>query len=152
MSITDYISEIKRIIELIPEAIGTIIPSESYEVILRGKPHKPGNLPNGKMAVYIFIYNNSFIKIGKVGPKSNVRFKNQHYNPNSAQSNLAKSLINDKEMESIIGNIPIDQWIRNHCDRIDILIDKNSVPEFSLELIEAMLHYRFKPKYEGNRF
>lgn len=152
MDIEDYISEITRIIKSAPEAIGTTIPPESIKINLRRKPHQPENLPNGKMAVYIFIYNNSFLKIGKVGPNSNARFQSQHYNPNSAQSNLAKSLMKDKEMKTIIENTPIDQWIKNNCDRIDIIIDKNSVPEFSLELIEAILHYRFKPKYEGNRF
>lgn len=152
MAIKDYISEIRRIIKSVPEIIGTTIPPESFKINLSEKPHQPENLPKGKMAVYIFIYNDSFLKIGKVGPNSNARFQSQHYNPNSAQSNLAKSLMKDKEMKDIIGNTPIDQWIKNNCDRIDVIIDKNSVPEFSLELIEAILHYRFKPKYEGNRF
>lgn len=143
---------INSIIQTVSEFLGTIIPSESYEIILREKPHNPCSLPSGKMAVYMFRYNDQFLKIGKVGPKSNARFQNQHYSPNSAQSNLAKSIITDSNMKTIVGNTPIDYWIKNNCDRIDIIIDEKSVLEFTLELIEAILHYKYRPKYEGNRY
>lgn len=146
------IYELNSIIQTVSESLGIIIPSESYKIILREKPHNPCSLPIGKMAVYMFRYGEQILKIGKVGPKSNARFQNQHYNPNSAQSNLAKSIINDENMVSIIGKTPIDKWIKNNCDRIDIIIDEKSVPEFTLELIEAILHYKYRPKYEGNRY
>lgn len=146
------IYEINSIIQTVSESLGTIIPSESYEIILREKPHSPCSLPSGKMAVYMFRYNDQFLKIGKVGPKSNARFQNQHYSPNSAQSNLAKSIINDDNMVSVVRETPIDKWIKNNCDRIDIIIDEKSVPEFTLELIETILHYKYRPKYEGNRY
>ena len=146
------IKELRSIIQTVSKELGTIIPSESYEVILREKPHNPCSLPSGKMAVYMFRYNDQFLKIGKVGPKNNARFQNQHYNPNSAQSNLAKSIINDANMISVIRETSIGKWIKNNCDRIDIIIDEKSVPEFTLELIDAILHYKYKPKYEGNRY
>lgn len=106
------IYEINSIIQTVSESLGTIIPSESYEIILREKPHSPCSLPSGKMAVYMFRYNDQFLKIGKVGPKSNARFQNQHYSPNSAQSNLAKSIINDDNMVSVVRETPIDKWIK----------------------------------------
>lgn len=57
-------------------------------------PHKsPTKLPTGKMAVYIFVYGDIVLKVGKVGPKSNARYTSQHYT-GSAPSTLAKSLIN----------------------------------------------------------
>lgn len=40
------------------------------------------------------------------------------------------------------------EWIKNNCRRVDILIDE-SLGGFALELVEAILHYRFRPKYEG---
>lgn len=145
------VDELRSIIQTVSKYLGNVIPSESYEIILREKPHNPCSLPSGKMAVYMFRYNDQFLKIGKVGPKSNARFQNQHYSPKSARSNLAKSILNDIKMVNIIGKIPIDEWIKNNCDRIDIIIDEN-VPEFTLELIEAILHYKYRPKYEGNRY
>lgn len=60
----------------------------------------------------MFRYNDQFLKIGKVGPKNNARFQNQHYNPNSAQSNLAKSIINDANMISVIRETSIGKWIK----------------------------------------
>lgn len=69
------IKELRSIIQTVSKELGTIIPSESYEVILREKPHNPCSLPSGKMAVYMFRYNDQFLKIGKVGPKIMQDFK-----------------------------------------------------------------------------
>ncbi|MBI5097740.1 MAG: hypothetical protein HZB30_00680 [Nitrospirae bacterium] len=63
-----------------------------------GCPHNPKGLPNEKMAVYTFQFNNRYLKIGKAGPNSDARFRSQPYSPSSSQSNLAKSILNDPEM------------------------------------------------------
>ncbi|GEM_PF-5297747 len=39
-------------------------------------------------------------------------------------------------------------WIKKNCRRIDILLDAD-LGIFTLELIEATLHYKYEPKYEG---
>lgn len=101
------------------------------------------------MGVYCFRYNGTFLKIGKAGLKSSPRFLSQHYNPNSAKSTLARSILDDQEMVNIgVTSENIKDWIKQNCQRIDILIDgKTGI--FTLELIEAILHYRYRPKYEG---
>ena len=61
-------------------------------------PHAPpARLPAGHMAVYVFSFGADVLKVGKVGPKSQARYTSQHYNPGSAQSTLAASMIVDAE-------------------------------------------------------
>ena len=131
-------------------AIGHPIDFDKITIIDRGHPHiSPCSLPNGKMAVYMFVYEGEFLKIGKVGPNSNARYTNQHYNPKSAGSNLAKSILLDSEMMNKgIDNENVGEWIKCNCRRIDIELDVE-LGVFTLELIEALLHYKYTPKYEG---
>ena len=111
-------------------------------MIDRGQPHSaPRKLPDGKMAVYTFIYDGNFLKIGKAGPNSNARYTSQHYNPGSANSNLAKSLIEDAEMEIYgLTENNVSDWIKYNCRRIDIEMDAD-LGVFTLELVEAVLHF-----------
>ncbi len=109
-----------------------------------------------EIAVYMFKYYDKYekkdvwLKIGKVGEKSNPRFVSQHYNPNSCKSNLARQLLNDndgKNENSYTGwkNIKdkcrgndgkilekikddeikneIKEWIKNNTVRINIYIN-----------------------------
>src|SRR5271169_3703372 len=70
--------------EFIPESI---IPE------FLSKPHKPTGLLAGKMAVYAFFLNGQALKVGKAGANSDARYRSQHYNPKSAGSNLARSIL-----------------------------------------------------------
>ena len=101
------------------------------------------------MGVYTFWYNDVALKIGKAGSKSNARFLSQHYAPHSAKSTLAASILVDKEMQNLdITEANVGDWIKQYCRRIDILLDAD-LEIFTLELIEAALHYKYEPKYEG---
>jgi hypothetical protein len=113
-------------------------------------PHKsPTKLPTGKMAVYIFVYGDIVLKVGKVGPKSNARYTSQHYT-GSAPSTLAKSLITRG------GEIGVDEldmttvslWIKENTDRMNILLNADiGMPV--LGLLESYLHCRLQPVFEG---
>jgi len=46
---------------------------------------------------------NRTLKVGKAGCNSNAWFQSQHYNPMSAQSNLARTLIEVKILWSYLG-------------------------------------------------
>ena len=143
-SIEDDIREIDLAIQAVSRLLKRPIEKESYKIIDRGVPHKPESLEDGKMAVYMFKYGDEYLKIGKVGSKSNARFLSHHYNPKSSGSNLARSLVKyDNIEEKGVGD-----WIKNNCRRVDILLDEE-LDDFALELVEAILHYRFRPKYEG---
>ena len=101
------------------------------------------------MAVYTFNYKGNFLKIGKAGPKSKARFVSQHYNSKSAASTLAASILSDIDMKyQGITAENVGDWIKCNCRRIDILIPAD-MGIFTLELIEAALHYKYEPKYEG---
>ena len=107
-------------------------------------------LPSGKMAVYVFMWGDDCLKVGKVGPRSQARYTSHHYNPNSSNSNLAKSILKHKNelgltnlTESTIGN-----WIKSNTDRINFILNKElGIPV--LTLLEAFLQCRLRPKFEG---
>lgn len=145
----NYSDEFKNIIEEVSGVLGKPIHEDKYKVIDRGIPHIPQRLPIGMMGVYTFWHNGRFLKIGKAGSKSNARFFSQHYNPRSAQSTLAASILVDKNMRNKgITEENVGEWIRSNCRRIDILLDV-SLGIFALELIESALHYKYEPIYEG---
>lgn len=118
-----------------------------------GCPHTPPKWKD-KAAVYIFIDSKTgeFLKIGKANAKSKARFISQHYGFN-ALSTLAKSLCADKDYAKF-GLKPenIKAWMLNNLRRINIYIDTDKdlrKTAFKTALIEAILHYKFKPKFEG---
>ena len=145
-----YTSEFASLIDSTFNAIGKPIAGQDYEIEDRGKPHvPPTKMPPEKMAVYTFIYNGQFLKIGKANQKSEARFTYQHYNPNSARSTLAKSILNDTKLtDARLDDNNIGEWIKNNCLRVDIIINER-LGVFTLNLIESILHYRYEPKYEG---
>jgi hypothetical protein len=114
-------------------------------------PHRaPPRLPTGKMAVYSFWGDGGWLKVGKVGPNSNARYTSQHYSPGSAQSTLAGSLVNDPHMLAVVGFDPHAPglWIKASTSRVNILIQASREPAL-LSLLEAFLHLRLRPRYEG---
>lgn len=128
---------------------GIEIDNKQINVIDRGCPHNAEGLPKGNMGIYMFKYNNEYLKIGKVGSKSNARFLSQHYNPNSSKSNLAKTIINSEHFYKYnLNNENVGEWIKSNVHRVDILIDEN-LGIFVLNLFESFLHCKYKPKYEG---
>lgn len=145
----ELINEIDSLIQDVSKTIGKPIVVEGYEIIDRGLPHKPKSLPIGMMGVYAFWYNDRFLKIGKAGSKSGPRFLSQHYNPKSAQSTLAASILRDPDMLQFgVTEENVGVWIKENCRRIDILVNVE-LGIFTLGLIEAVLHYKYEPKYEG---
>jgi hypothetical protein len=130
---------------------GAPIQRSEISVEYLDAPHRPpAHLPAGKMAVYCFWGDSTWLKIGKVGPKSNARYASQHYNPDSAQSTLAGSLRSDPRMRSVPGFRESDpvSWIKAATDRVNILLPAGREQEL-LSLLEAFLHLRFRPRYEG---
>ncbi len=140
-----------KYIEDISKNLEYKINRNMYNIEFLPFPHiKPTYLKKGYSAVYIFIYNDTFLKIGKANSKSTARFCNQHYNPNSCQSNLAKALLNDEDFKHLNLNVNnISEWIQKNLTRINIMID-NKCGKAATELIESILHYKYRPKYEGN--
>ena len=109
-------------------------------------------------AVYIFYLSercdltkekSRFFKIGRVGPKSTARFDGHHYNPKSSGSNLAKSILQSKKEYNLnVNKRSVKSFIENNFIRLNILF-LDAAPEFSNELVEAILHYKYNPLFEG---
>ncbi|MEV6689536.1 hypothetical protein AB0N28_30125, partial [Streptomyces sp. NPDC051130] len=61
----------------------------------------------------------------------------------------AASILLDKRMqEKGITENNVGDWIKSNCRRVDIILDSD-LGIFTLELIEAALHYKYEPIYEG---
>ena len=112
--------------------------------------HIPVHLPKGYAAVYIFKYNDQYLKIGKASQNSNARYQSQHYHPKSCNSNLSKSLLNDVEMKDIVSRDDPGTWLRENTTRFNLLIpdtiDKNFV-----HFAEAFFILKCNPKFEKTR-
>jgi hypothetical protein len=130
---------------------GVSIPDAAVTAEVMLKPHVPPTaLPPGKMAVYVFLWGDSCLKVGKVGPRSQARYTSQHYNPNSSNSNLAKSILKQGLELGLpsLSDTTVGNWIKMETDRINFLFDqKLGIPVLSL--MESFLQCRLRPKFEG---
>ena len=144
------IEQVMKKINCFASKLGYPLPRYTIEDSKAYSHEQPKNLPKGKAAVYIFIYrdNNSveILKIGKANEKSFSRYCSQHFGFN-APSTLAKSICNDIRFINLgINRYNVKEWMLNNLRRINILIDEDKA---STELIESILHYKFRPTYEG---
>jgi hypothetical protein len=116
-------------------------------------------LPAEKQAVYIFMAGDQCLKVGKVGPKSNARFVSQHYGL-KASSSLARSILADRaRIAGLVPDCPpgvinalderdVGDWIRGNTTRFHVFLPESTGPA-ALSLLEAFLHCRLKPCFEG---
>jgi hypothetical protein len=123
---------------------------EQVRIEVVTKPHKPSGLPKGKMAVYCFVLGDQVLKVGLAGPNSDARYRSQHYNPNSAGSNLAKSLVTYPERigAKSIDSDRVGEWIKQNTDRVNFLLPA-ALGKPTLAMLETFLHARWAPVYEG---
>lgn len=124
---------------------------EDLVVELHPAPHQqPTHLPAGKQAVYAFWGDGEWLKIGIAGPKSAARYTSQHYNPLSAPSTLAGSLLRDPHMRTVeaFALLGPKGWILQHCHRANILLPAE-VDRPAVQFLESFMHAALKPRYEG---
>ncbi|MBN2549895.1 MAG: hypothetical protein JXB15_12100 [Anaerolineales bacterium] len=150
---SDWREEIEHALDAfisVAELAGNPIARAEIQVEYLPAPHRPPtHLPAGKMAVYGFWGDGVWLKIGKVGPKSAARYCYQHYN-GDAPSTLAGSLASDPKMRKVAGfkrNDP-GEWMKASTSRVNILLSSQREREL-LSLLEAFLHLRLRPRYEG---
>lgn len=144
-----YIDELKRIVIGGFNLIGKSINEKQFYIEFQDKPHFPKALGDGKMAVYMFLYNDKFLKIGIADKNSSARYQSQHYSVRGNSSTLAKSLVEDERM-SDVNERNVKEWIMNNCQRYNIILDAE-VGSFALSLIEGLLHHKYMPVYEGSK-
>jgi hypothetical protein len=127
------------------------IAGQEIVIEIHDAPHTPPrSLPTGKIAVYAFFFQGKCLKVAKVGPKSAARYTRQHYDSQSAKSNLAKSILKSPKSIGIgpVEPVRVGEWIKDHTDRINILFPKEWGIPF-LTLVEAFLQFWLQPVYEG---
>ncbi len=151
---TEWRDEVEKALTIfgtVAELAGDPISKDDIAIEYLNAPHRPPTrLPVGKMAVYGFWGDSVWLKIGKAGPNTNARYTSQHYNPGSAQSTLAASLAGDSHMLTVAGFDPHTSgaWIKASTHRVNILLPSQRRKGL-LSLLEAFLHLRWRPRYEG---
>jgi hypothetical protein len=151
MNLPEQYSEIKIAFAQAADLAGISIPLSEIEVKFDVAPHvPPPSLPAGKMAVYVFMFGERCLKVGKAGPKSAARFCSQHYEANRAPSTLARSLLKGQADIGVSGldDENVGKWIRDNTSRVNFLIPSIH-GMFALSLLEAFVQCRLKPKFEG---
>ena len=129
-----------------------LVPGELIVESLPAPHEYPRRWPKGKMAIYGFWLNGEWLKIGQVSPNSRERYIYQHYNKDSSGSNLAKSIANDPSMQGDIlclDKAELREWIKRETSRVNILMPSTMSRGLRL-LLEAFLHVRLRPRYEGS--
>lgn len=112
--------------------------------------HIPLALPINTASVYIFKWNNNYLKVGKVNANSNARYQSQHYNPDSSNSNLSKSLLSDTEFQALLGDGNVGQWLKTNTTRFNIIIPINLGKNF-VHFAEAFFILKCNPRFENTR-
>lgn len=130
---------------------------------LLSAPHlPPKSLPRDSCAVYVFSLSSRYgegcpagpnraLKVGKVGENSGARFCSQHYLPNSANSNLAKSLISERVLWPYLGityldKLNVKEWMLANLDRDHLFVPNDSGLE---RHIERFIRGQLGPVFEG---
>lgn len=141
--ITDFIQVAKL-------ARVTILPDMICAEMLPAPHSAPSSLPKGKMAVYVFMWGEQCLKVGKAGPNSPPRYTSHPYSPKSSGSNLAKSILSDgSEAEfARLDKSTVGSWIKSNTYRMNFHLDAG-VGKLALGLLEAFLQCRLKPRFEG---
>ena len=135
----------------VAELAGSPLQPGDVTVEFLDAPHRPPKrLPAGKMAVYGFWHGGEWLKVGKVGSKSQARYVSQHYGLGRALSSLPGSLIKDSRSSALPGFSPASagDWVKAHTNRVNILLPSERGKRL-LSLLEAFLHARLEPRYEG---
>ena len=126
---------------------GVELSKDAITVEHQVAPHvPPTKLPAGKMAVYVFAKGPDILKVGKVGAKSQARYTSQHYNPGSALSTLAASILADRKSLGLNGidEASVGRWIRENIDRVNVLKDERCGVSV-LTLLETFLEKTMAP-------
>ena len=144
---SDALSDFAKVASL----AGAAFQLDQVEIQIVRRPHRARALPPGKIGVYSFFWGERALKVGKVGQNSGPRFTYQHYT-GSAPSTLAGSILSNPGKVGAVGinRETVRHWIETNTDRIDILLPA-SVGSAVLSLLEAFLHVRWSPAFEGNQ-
>lgn len=93
------------------------------------------------------------LKVGRVGPNSDARFRSQHYSATSAGSSLGRSLVGHPVLWPWLGIEHLDQqslkqWMLTNLDRLNIYVPASDVS--ILPALEMYVRARFGSVFEGS--
>lgn len=125
-------------------------------------PHRQTGLRTDHGAVYVFATGSELaaradcgwraLKVGRVGPRSDARFRSQHYRPGSARSTLAGSLLITPVLWSWLGVESLDSstiktWMLTNLERHHLYVPQDSAE--LIPMLERFVRGRLGPVFEG---
>jgi len=133
----------------VSQLLGKRIHNGSIWIEDLGCPHEPPKKRKRNVSnVYIFMYENRVLKVGKADINSDARHSSHHYTPGGSTSSLYNSIKNSAGFMVLINKQDIGDWIKNNCRRIDIYINHEE-DSFTLGMIESVLIYKLRPEFES---
>lgn len=148
----------KTCIDNVFKTLGKPVDVNKIQFLPQKEGHKSPVFRDGCMYVYSFWIEGEDqpLKIGKAGPRSKARYTSHHYNRNSSESCLAKRIADDADFVqkyaiASVESRDLNEWIRNNCYRINIEMPfgKDGFDLYTLELVEAIMHNLYPPRFEG---
>ncbi len=110
---------------------------------------RPRPLRGGERGVYAFFQGQTWLRIGQT--RYPQRFTSQHYGTNRANSTFAKDIWNNREEFGYTGlEKDIGDWIFATFGRANLILPARWPATIS-PLLEAYLHHRLHPRFEGKR-
>lgn len=110
---------------------------------------RPRPLHGGVSAVYAFFQGNIWLRIGHASYPG--RFTSQHYGIKRSGSSFAEDMWANREEFGFNGPASeIGEWIQANFGRANVILPPQW-PKTVSPLLEAYLHYRLNPRFEGPR-
>ena len=110
---------------------------------------RPRPLRTGETAVYAFFRGRTWLRIGQTSYST--RFTSQHYGTRRAKSTFAKDIWRNRgEFQYEGREEDIGEWIQEVFGRANLILPARWPPTVP-PLLEAYLHYRLNPRFEGRR-
>ena len=126
------------------------ISRDTIEIEVFPPPHFPKALPTGKQAVFAFYWpeQDRFLMVALSGPNSNARFQSQHYLPTSSGSNLARKILQQKEVLGIgdVDENTVGLWMKGNLARVNFYLPADIGKEV-LKYFKDYLRLTWRPAF-----
>ena len=154
------LEELKASVLQVATLAAVELPVAGVRLELLPAPHRPpGALPQGTQAVYAFLLGDGCLKVGKAGPKTQVRFTSQHYGCH-APGTLARTLLTYHSVAAMLlprerahelaglTEASVGAWLAKNTSRLHLFMPA-AAGGLVLTLMEGFMQCRLQPVFEG---
>lgn len=108
--------------------------------------HVPEPLPKDCCSIFVYQWNDMYLKVCRALPKANDIYQLHHYKKDTSRSNLAKSLMSDPYFKDILGKTHPGDWVKANTTRYNVLIPA-SAGELFLHFAYIFFVWKCSPRF-----